>query len=140
MTNVTNVRVDIPPGLISDPQATPQCTSAEFPSCPTSTQLGVVQMELYTAGTDQWFGASVYNMVPPAGKVSDYAFNIPVVNVRTDVIGGIRSASDDGLYFTIAVPSSVLPAELVHSALIFWGVPGDSAHAPDLRLVVRGNA
>ncbi len=130
--NVTNVRVDIPPGLISDPQATPQCTAAEFPSCPSSTQLGVVQMELYTAGTDQWFGASVYNMVPPAGKVSDYAFNIPVVNVRTDVIGGLRSASDDGLYFTIAVPSSVVPAELVHSALIFWGVPGDSAHAPDL--------
>ena len=130
--NVSNVRVDIPPGLISDPQATPECTAAEFPSCPSSTQLGVVQMELYTAGTDQWFGASVYNMVPPAGKVSDYAFNIPVVNVRTDVIGGLRSASDDGLYFTIAVPSSVVPAELVHSALIFWGVPGDSAHAPDL--------
>lgn len=130
--DVTGVRVDLPPGLISDPQATPQCTSAEFPSCPTSTQLGVVQLELYTSGTDQWFGASVYNMVPPAGKVSDFAFNIPVVNVRTDVIGGLRSASDDGLYFTIAVPSSVLPAELVHSALIFWGVPGDSAHAPDL--------
>ncbi len=130
--DITGVRVDIPPGLISDPQATPRCTSAEFPSCPTSTQLGVVQMELYTAGTDQWFGASVYNMSPPAGKVSDYAFNIPVVNVRTDVIGGIRSASDDGLYFTIAVPSSVLPAELVRSALIFWGVPGDSAHTPDL--------
>jgi len=130
--NVNNIRVDIPPGLISDPQATPQCTSAEFPNCPTSTQLGVVQMELYTAATDQWFGASAYNMVPPAGKVSDYAFNIPVANVRTDIIGGIRSASDDGLYFTIAVPSSVVPAELVRSALIFWGVPGDSAHAPDL--------
>ena len=130
--SVSNVRVDIPPGLISNPQAVPKCTSAEFPSCPSSTQLGVVQLELYTAGSDQWFGASVYNMVPPAGKVSDYAFNIPVANVRTDIIGGIRSASDDGLYFTIAVPSSLVPAEIVRSALIFWGVPGDSAHAPDL--------
>jgi hypothetical protein len=130
--DVSNIRVDIPPGLISNPQATPQCTNAEFPSCPTSTQLGVVELELYTAGTDQWFGASAYNMVPPAGKVSDYAFNIPVANVRTDIIGGIRSASDDGLYFTIAVPSSTVPAEIVRSALIFWGVPGDSAHAPDL--------
>lgn len=130
--NVSNIRVDIPPGLISDPQAVPQCTSSQFPSCPANTQLGVVQLELYTLGSDQWFGASVYNMVPPAGKVSDYAFNIPDVNVRTDVIGGIRSASDDGLYFTIAVPSSIVPAEIVHSALIFWGVPGDSAHAPQL--------
>ena len=130
--SVSNVRVDIPPGLISNPQAVPKCTSVEFPSCPSSTQLGVVQLELYTAGSDQWFGASVYNMVPPAGKVSDYAFDIPVANVRTDIIGGIRSASDDGLYFTIAVPSSLVPAEIVRSALIFWGVPGDSAHAPDL--------
>jgi hypothetical protein len=130
--NVSNIRVDIPPGLISNPQAVPQCTSSQFPSCPASTQLGVVQLELYTAGSDQWFGASVYNMVPPAGKVSDYAFNIPVANVRTDIIGGIRSAGDDGLYFTIAVPPSLVPAQIVRSALIFWGVPGDSAHAPQL--------
>lgn len=138
--NVSNIRVDIPPGLISNPQATPQCTDAELSSssCPADTQLGVVQLQVFLGstvpplpgGTDQWLGASVYNMVPPAGKVSDYAFNVPVVNTRTDIIGGIRSASDDGLYFTIAVPSS--PAELVHSILTFWGVPGDSAHNPDL--------
>jgi hypothetical protein len=143
--NVSNIRVDIPPGLISNPQAVPQCTALQFPNCPSSTQLGVVELELYTptTRTDDYFGASVYNMVPPAGKVSDYAFNIPLVNVRTDIIGGIRSgaqqfagvpnlSADDGLYFTIAVPSSVLPAELVRSTLIFWGVPGDSAHAPDV--------
>ena len=148
--NVSNVRVDIPPGLISNPQATPQCTSTQLANsaCPADSQLGVVQLEVYLGstvgplpvGTDQWLGASVYNMVPRAGQVSDYAFNVPAVNTRTDIIGGIRSgseqfagvpnlAADDGLYFTIAVPSS--PAELLRSTLIFWGVPGDSAHGPN---------
>src|SRR5580765_2753103 len=30
--NVKDVRVDLPPGLISNPQATPRCTDAQFPS------------------------------------------------------------------------------------------------------------
>ncbi len=139
--NVTNVRVDIPPGLISNPQAVQQCSETDPADCPSADQLGVVQLEVEIGGLDEWLGASVYNMVPPAGKVSDYAFEVPVVDTRTDIIGGIRSgsqqftgvpgvAADDGLYFTIAVPSS--PAELVSSTLIFWGVPGDSAHSPDL--------
>jgi hypothetical protein len=121
--------------LISDPQAVPQCTDAQFPSCPAGSQLGVVRLELYTGGMDQYFGASVYNMVPPTGKVSDFAFNVtlpPLLNIRTDIVGGIRSTSDDGLYFTIAVPASAVPAEIVRSTLIFWGDPGDSAHIPDV--------
>ena len=141
--NVTGIRTDVPPGLISNPQAVPKCTAAQFPKCPSSTQLGVVQLEVYSGGADIWFGASVYNMVPPAGKVSDFAFNLPLVNVRNDIIGGVRGladqftgvpnlTADDGLYFTIAVPSSPVPAELVRSTLIFWGIPGDAAHAPDL--------
>ena len=127
--NISKVRVDLPAGLISNPQATPQCTDAQFPSCPASTQLGVVRLELYTLGMDSFFGASVYNMVPPAGTVSEFSFNVPVANVRTDIIGGVRSTSDDGLFFTIAVPSSSPSAEIVRSTLIFWGDPGDSAHS-----------
>jgi len=131
---VSTIRVDIPPGLISNPQAVAPCTS--FPSCPSSSQVGVVSLELYVQGLgDQYFGASVYNVPPPAGKVSDFAFQIaltPLITIRTDIVGGVRSTSDDGLFFTIAVPSSAVPAQLVRSTLIFWGVPGDSAHEPDL--------
>jgi hypothetical protein len=130
--NVSSIRVDLPAGLISNPQATPQCTDSQFPSCPSNTQLGVVRLVLFTLGMDEDFGASVYNMVPPAGKVSDFAFNIPVANVRTDITGGVRSTSDDGLFFTIAVPSSTPSAELVRSTLIFWGDPGAAAHSPDI--------
>ena len=126
---VSNVRVDIPPGLISNPQAVPYCTT--FPVCPNNTQLGIVELEAFEpvlgVGTAVYVGTSVYNTQPPAGEVSDYAFN--TLSGRVDIIGGIRSATDDGLYFTIAAPAS---PQLVKSTLIFWGVPGDSGHASQL--------
>ncbi len=124
--NTKSVRVDLPTGLMSNPQATLQCTNAQFPTCPRSTQLGVVELEVSLLGVKTYIGASVYNVVPPTGKVSDFAFQ--TVAGRTDILGGIRSTTDDGLYFTIAVPNT---AKLLSSTLIFWGVPGDSAHDPD---------
>src|SRR3954451_22187606 len=40
--NVRDIRVDLPPGLISTPQAADTCTDAQFPSsCPASSQVGV---------------------------------------------------------------------------------------------------
>ena len=93
---------------------------------PAQAALGVVELTVSLLGIKTWIGASVYNVVPPSGKVSDFAFN--AVAGRTDILGGIRSTTDDGLYFTIAVPST---AQLISSTLILWGVPGDSAHDPD---------
>src|SRR5512146_1903735 len=42
--HVKDVRVDLPPGLISNPLATPRCTAAQFPSCPKETQVGTEQL------------------------------------------------------------------------------------------------
>src|SRR5689334_18342200 len=42
--HVKDVRVDLPPGLISNPQATPRCSDAQFPSCPRETQVGTEQL------------------------------------------------------------------------------------------------
>jgi hypothetical protein len=76
----------------------------------------------------------VYNMVPKPGQVSDFAFNVPLVG-RVDIVGGIRSTSDDGLYFTISVPSS---AQLLSSTLILWGVPSDPGHKSQLGWACSG--
>ena len=132
---VKNVRVDIPPGLISDPQAVPHCSDSALStdSCPNATQLGIVELEAWESlgpiGQQVYVGTSVYNLSPEAGHcsgyVSDYAFNTP--GGRIDICGQIRSTSDDGLYFTISSPQS---PELIRSTLIFWGVPGDTGHDP----------
>src|SRR3954453_12698322 len=41
---VKKIRVDLPPGLISNPQATPQCPQADFPTCDAKTQIGTVDL------------------------------------------------------------------------------------------------
>jgi hypothetical protein len=120
--NVKSVRVDLPPGLVSNPLATPQCPQAAFPSCPIDTQLGT---ETLTTPLGALPPIPVFNMVPQAGQVSDFAFNAPVFG-RSDIVGGLRGTTDYGLFFTISdIPQN---ANLVASRLEFWGVPADPAH------------
>jgi hypothetical protein len=114
--NVKDVRVDLPPGLISNPQATPKCTEAQFPNCPANTQLGTEQLTISPGLT---ISANVYNMVPKQGQVSLFSFNTPVG--RTDIVGGIRDTTDYGLFFTISdIPQN---ANLQRSVLTFFGNP-----------------
>jgi hypothetical protein len=120
--NVKTVRVDLPPGLVSNPLATPQCPQEAFPSCPADTQLGT---ETLTTLLGPIPPVAVYNMVPKDGQVSDFAFNAPIFG-RSDIVGGLRGLSDYGLFFTISdIPQN---ANLVASRLEFWGVPADPAH------------
>lgn len=138
---LADTRVDLPPGLSTNPQAVPQCTDAEFPNCPADTQVG-------EADTAAWptssliVPAAVYNMVPAAGQPADFRFRVslgPIVLVpQVDIIGGVRSAAtalepaDYGQYFTIHIPPTtlnvlgvVLPLAPVSTALYFFGDPSE---------------
>src|SRR3954468_3679692 len=48
--NVKDIRVDLPPGLISNPEATPKCSATDFATnhCDPSTQIGTEDL---TVGT-----------------------------------------------------------------------------------------
>jgi hypothetical protein len=132
---VKSIRVAIPPGLVSNPLATPKCTSAQLTSmsgCPSNTQVGIVELQAYQNPLgDAYLGESVYNLSPDSthckGYVSDYAFYVALLSERVDVCGNVNKNPPYNLYFTIAAPSG---AELVRSTLIFWGVPGDTGHNP----------
>jgi hypothetical protein len=113
---IKNIRVDLPPGLISNPQATPRCTNAQFPSCPPNTQVGT---ETLTTTLPVPITENVYNMETTADQVSVFAFDTPFG--RTDIVGGVRDDSDYGLFFTISNVPQI--ASLVTSELKFWGVP-----------------
>src|SRR3954462_15331295 len=60
--HVKDVRVDLPPGLISNPLATPRCTAALFPSCPKETQVGTEQLTAGVGAVPVTYTAAVYNM------------------------------------------------------------------------------
>jgi hypothetical protein len=137
---VKDIRVDLPPGLISNPQATPQCTQADFTAgaCEAKTIIGTVDLQALLAP----YTTSVYNLVPEAGHVSDFGFTVSIPPIpspiQTHIIGGVRDTSDYGLFFTISdTPAGI---NLNHSKLTFHGDPGDpdwgtgAAHAPFIRL------
>jgi hypothetical protein len=121
--NVRNVRVDLPPGLISNPQATfLRCSDERFPSCPPESRLGT---ETLTTTLPVPLSVPIYNMEPKPGQVSLFAFNAPIFG-RTDIVGGVRPG-DSGLYFTISnIPQL---SDLVSSQLTFWGMPSDHGSA-----------
>jgi hypothetical protein len=124
--HVKDVRVDLPPGLISNPQATPRCTNAQFPNCPRETQLGTEQLTTQIGPVPASYTAAVFNMETGSDQLADFAFAVPVLAPRTDIIGGLRDRSDLGLFFTISdIPQN---ANLVSSTLTFWGVPADPGH------------
>ncbi len=129
--NVKDVRVDLPAGLISNPQATPQCTDTQLAAsaCPASAQLGTEEITAVLnplLPVPATLKVPIYNMVPAAGQVSDFAFSIPALAPRTDIVGGVRDTGDYGLYFKISNISNAVG--LVSSKLTFWGVPADAAH------------
>ena len=89
--NVRDVVVDLPPGFIGNPQATPQCplsalvkSSAGESGCPPDSRIGVVLFEVGgehaltgSSGTAAGSGSltsALYNLAPEAGYPAEFGF------------------------------------------------------------------
>jgi hypothetical protein len=144
--NVEDLRVDPPAGLVSNPQALPQCTDAELASpsgCPPETQLGTEEISAVVDGIFLDLKVPFYNMTFDDTQVSRFAFNpahagrslggLPG-NVagalgafeQVNIIGGVRWEGDYGVYFTIS--DTAASPEVISSKLTFFGVPAAAAH------------
>jgi hypothetical protein len=120
--------VELPPGIIGDPHAMPQCRPEllAIPGgyCPASTQVGIAEVEVQFIGPHDLRHVPIYNMVPPAGEPAQFAFLIVASIARIDV--KVRSNGDYGVTATVhnANPTAPLFAVKVH----LWGVPADPVH------------
>jgi hypothetical protein len=81
--SVKRLRVDVPPGLASNPQAMAKCSIAQFNEngCPASSVAGTTEMEAVAdpLGVPLSLPAltgTVYNLEPPAGLPLDFGINI----------------------------------------------------------------
>ncbi|HST54789.1 MAG TPA: hypothetical protein VLJ42_02700 [Solirubrobacteraceae bacterium] len=128
--NVRNIRVDVPAGLTSNPQALPQCTDAQLATltCPVESQVGTQALTVFNGTNDVPIRVPLYNMVPPDGHPADFAFS--ALGSRGDVMGNIRTDGDYGVYYTIHVAAPPAAPPVISSTLTFWGVPADAAHDP----------
>lgn len=87
--DLRDLRLDLPPGMIENPAAVPECSLADFhtprsspyekpslsgESCPDRTQIGTVAVRSsYGGGVIRTFG--LFNLVPPPGSPSAIGFN-----------------------------------------------------------------
>jgi hypothetical protein len=163
-SNAKNIRVDVPPGLVPNPELTPRCSMAQLDNgaCPSAAQIGTEEltMRLPLLG-DRVVKVPLYNMEIEDDQVSRFGFDpggaAGIVGALAglhpvEIIGGVRDSvaeanppgsgehpfpSDLGLYFTISDAPASPP--VVRSELTFWGVPGDPVHNAELgRTCVEG--
>jgi hypothetical protein len=154
--NARNIRVDVPPGLVPNPDLTPRCAMADLATgdCPSEAQIGTEQLTIREGGVDTAVKVPLYNMEIEDHQVSRFAFNpadaaglVGALGALhpVEIIGGVRDSAaesnppgsgehqfpaDLGLFFTIG-DAPAAPA-VVRSKLTFWGVPGDPVHAGEL--------
>jgi hypothetical protein len=124
---VKDLEVDLPPGLIGNPLAVPQCLQEEFEGgelisqgCPQSTQIGAMRL-VTTSGA---LTLPVLNLKAPADALAQFG----VFALFTPIVmnASVRSNEDYGLRLTLHNLPQFLPVE--GGLIDLWGVPADGRH------------
>ncbi len=138
--SVKNLRVDVAPGVVTNPQAVPKCALSDFtgvlevapgvftkPECAKSTIIGEQKAETVfetAPGSkkfeDKKLSGKVYNLEQSPGQGSTYGVALEVPGgffVHTIIKGSVEFASDYHDYFVI----NNVSAGLLESRLIFYG-------------------
>jgi hypothetical protein len=128
-----DVRVELPAGLVGNPNAVPKCPRPDFdlrevrrnhnPVCPSDTQVGVatvyIEPNLYAE-------LPVYNLVPPAGVPAQFGFGY-------ERFAGFLDATVKpnamGEYAVSVEAQNLKPTETLSGATVaFWGDPAEPSH------------
>ncbi len=140
--NLKDAKLELPPGFVGDPNATPQCTYQLFiralkayaekgvgGGCPNESAVGLATAYVTIAGTEELDAttAPVYNMVPPKGVAAEFGF---LVLHTTPVFlqVSVRTGGDYGV--TLSTPDISQAVDLAASKVTIWGVPADPRHDP----------
>ncbi len=138
---VQEVRADLPPGFVANPNVTPtRCSSAQLTvrsggqatgkiDCPASSQIGTVEILLTGFLPDTSFSQGLtplYNMQPLPGTPATLGFVIESVPVY--LVPSVRTGGDYG--FTVVTHEVPQILATVGTAINVWGVPADPSHDP----------
>jgi hypothetical protein len=119
-----NLEVRLPPGLVGDLAAVPQCTRSEIydgeaGDCPAASMVGRLEAGTFILNAI----APVYNMVPPPGVVAEFGF--VDVGVRVFISFSVRTGGDNGITAHI---TNIAQRQTQRGVLTLWGVPGEHSH------------
>jgi hypothetical protein len=121
-----DIRFDLPPGVVGNFTAIPQCTAsraAKSNQCPANTVVGMATVQVFTGNETQlpMPNVPVYNITPSPGEPAAFMFSVAVFPVRLDT--SVRSDGDYGVRVTAGNISEA--AQLRTTYLTLWGVPAD---------------
>jgi uncharacterized repeat protein (TIGR01451 family) len=128
--------VDLPPGLLGNPQAVPRCPLTEVVSrnerCPADTQVGVAKLVLF--GEHESI-APIVNVTPEVGQSA--AFGVETSFKVTFFLTAhvVRGAKEE--YGLTVVGNEIAISQLLSTELTFWGVPAEARNNPLRGLVCR---
>lgn len=123
-----NVKLDLPPGFVGDPNATPQkCTGEELSDakCRPETRVGRLYLSWSEAQTRiSFFSDWLYNMVPPRGVALQLGSNfiLPLLYINSGVLAG-------GNYpVQTTVTEAPAQAPVIKSTAVISGVVGEGVN------------
>jgi hypothetical protein len=121
-----NLEVNLPPGIVGNPTAVPECTKEQFANeqCPPATQIGwdttpLLYGEPFPTRTDQ----PVYNLVPPPGIPAQFGFEI--IGEQTLLDASVRSGGDYGITERV---DALTQKSIMGNSITLWGEPANPEH------------
>ncbi len=142
--------VSLPPGLLGDPLATPQCSletvttgKSNGEHCPADAQIGFYALE-YEANTPQaglaegLLAGPIVNVTPEKGQSAEFALENEVEAIVTPILTAHLVHTPGGYSFTVA-SNDIPEIGLKAAKLTFWGVPADPSHDPLRGLFCSGS-
>jgi len=130
------LHVNLPPGLIGNTLALPQCSDHDFTTvksnnsanlCPANTAIGaaIVQLNEPLVAHALTVTVPIFNLVPAKGEPARFGFTATLgVSVTLDTV--VRGGD---YHVVVAVNNITQEPALLSSDVTIWGVPGDPRHA-----------
>jgi hypothetical protein len=122
-----NLNVNLPPGIVGDPTAVPQCSRVDFERgpnvCPLDTQVGLNTATV--EGVEFAAGEPIYNLVPPPSVAAEFGFDEGGIEVYLDA--GVRTGGDNGITTHV---DNLPERQITFDLATIWGVPAETSHDP----------
>jgi len=130
-----NLNFELPPGLLGDPQAIPQCSDVDFSSigannvnaCPADAAIGVALITLTLPSPplpELTEPVPVFNLVPAPGEPARFGLEDTQVPIILDT--SVRTGGDYGV--NVSIHNTTQAAQLLSSRVTLWGEPENAAH------------
>ena len=120
------IAVDLPPGFLGNPTATPRCTEGlRDKECPIDTQVGLAGAITTNFGNNA-NPSAVHSVKAPVGYPAKFTFGVAGDLYQANLLARLRSDEDYGV--TVEAPNLAQINPVYGSFASVWGTPASPSH------------